>query len=155
MHFSVNLYMSTSGDDPYEITEPLAECSILKTWLVAEILGLYRSLSHILLRRLKIAQSKMTVYDLLNPATVAPSGPFSHGLIIPAGQDIIVTAGQIGTTDPKGTIAETYEEQVSASIKNLGDVLAEAGAGPEHIIKWVTLNENSEGEPPMFSSGRN
>jgi enamine deaminase RidA (YjgF/YER057c/UK114 family) len=72
---------------------------------------------------------------LLNPSSVAPSGPFSHGLVIPAGHDIIVTAGQIGTTDPQGTIPDSYEEQVVAAVTNLEDVLAEAGAAPKDIIK--------------------
>ncbi|KAK5195210.1 hypothetical protein LTR96_002788 [Exophiala xenobiotica] len=72
---------------------------------------------------------------LLNPSSVAPSGPFSHGLVIPAGHDIIVTAGQIGTTDSQGTIPDSYEEQVVAAVKNLKDVLAEAGAAPKDIIK--------------------
>lgn len=72
---------------------------------------------------------------LLNPSSVAPSGPFSHGLVIPAGHDIIVTAGQIGTIGSDGVISESYEEQVSAAVKNLGDVLAEAGATPKDIIK--------------------
>ncbi|KAL1847647.1 hypothetical protein VTK73DRAFT_10306 [Phialemonium thermophilum] len=77
----------------------------------------------------------MAGLKLLNPASVAPSGPFSHGLVIPAGHDIIVTAGQIGTTDAEGTIPESYEEQVSAAVQNLGRVLAEAGATPKDIIK--------------------
>ncbi|KIW61876.1 hypothetical protein PV05_01947 [Exophiala xenobiotica] len=72
---------------------------------------------------------------LLNPPSVAPSGPFSHGLVIPAGHDIIVTAGQIGTIDPQGTIPDSYEEQVVAAINNLKDVLAEAGATPKDIVK--------------------
>lgn len=77
----------------------------------------------------------MSSLTLLNPTAVAPSGPFSHGLIIPAGHDIIITAGQIGTSDPQGTIPESYEEQVAAAVKNLELVLAEAGATPKDIIK--------------------
>ena len=72
---------------------------------------------------------------VLDPPSVAPSGPFSHGLIIPAGYNIIYTAGQIGSSDPEGTIPESYEEQVENSIKNLGDVLKAAGATPKDIIK--------------------
>jgi enamine deaminase RidA (YjgF/YER057c/UK114 family) len=77
----------------------------------------------------------MPSFNLLNPSAVAPSGPFSHGLLIPAGHDIIITAGQIGTSDPEGTIPDSYEAQVDAAVKNLGLVLAEAGAGPSDIIK--------------------
>jgi len=73
--------------------------------------------------------------SLLNPPSVAPSGPFSHGLVIPFGYNIIYTAGQIGTSDPQGTIPESYEEQVENSIKNLGDVLQAGGATPKDIIK--------------------
>ncbi|KAJ9634185.1 hypothetical protein H2204_006516 [Knufia peltigerae] len=77
----------------------------------------------------------MDSLTMLNPSSVAPSGPFSHGLVIPAGYDIIVTAGQIGTSDEQGTIPESYERQVSAAVDNLGRVLAEAGARPSDIIK--------------------
>ena len=72
---------------------------------------------------------------LLNPTVVAPSGPFSHGLVIPAGHDIIVTAGQIGTSDPDGTIPEAYEDQVKCAVDNLKAVLAEVGALPRDVIK--------------------
>ncbi len=77
----------------------------------------------------------LTELALLNPSAVAPSGPFSHGLIIPAGHNIIYTAGQIGTSDPQGTVPESYEEQVACAVKNLGLVLAEAGASPKDIVK--------------------
>jgi monoamine oxidase len=73
--------------------------------------------------------------SLLNPQSVAPSGPFSHGLVIPTGYNIIYTAGQIGTSNSQGTIPESYEEQVENSIKNLGDVLKAGGATPKDIIK--------------------
>lgn len=77
---------------------------------------------------------------LVNPSAVAPSGPFSHGLIVPAGHNIIYTAGQIGTSDAKGTIPESYEEQVECAVRNLGLVLKEAGATPKDIIKLTYYN---------------
>lgn len=66
---------------------------------------------------------------------MAPSGPFSHGARIPAGHDLIFTAGQIGTIDDKGTIAESYEAQVFAAISNLGHVIKDAGASVSDIVK--------------------
>lgn len=77
----------------------------------------------------------MTVENIINPPQLAPSGPFSHGVIIPPGHSILFTAGQIGTTDRDGTIPEDYEQQVQAAIQNLGIVLKEAGATPQDIVK--------------------
>jgi monoamine oxidase len=73
--------------------------------------------------------------NIVNPAHLAPAGPFSHALIVPAGHNIIFTAGQIGTVDREGNIPESYEEQVEAAIKNLNDVLSKSGAGPSDIVK--------------------
>ncbi|KAH8173609.1 endoribonuclease l-PSP domain-containing protein [Sarocladium implicatum] len=73
--------------------------------------------------------------QIINPTHLAPAGPFSHSLIIPAGHNIIFTAGQIGTIDRDGTIPDSYEEQVEAAISNLRDVLAASGARPSDIVK--------------------
>ena len=73
--------------------------------------------------------------QIINPTHLAPAGPFSHALIIPAGHNIIFTAGQIGTIDREGTIPDSYEEQVEAAISNLHDVLAASEAKPSDIVK--------------------
>lgn len=72
---------------------------------------------------------------IVNPAHLAPAGPFSHALTIPAGHNIIFTAGQIGTIDKEGTLPNSYEEQVQVAISNLRDVLAASGAQPRDIVK--------------------
>ncbi|KAH8885582.1 YjgF-like protein [Thozetella sp. PMI_491] len=72
----------------------------------------------------------------LNPFGVTPGSLFNaQGIVFPAGHNIIVTSGQVGTTDAAGTIPDSYEEQVDAAIRNLALVLAEAGATPADIIK--------------------
>lgn len=71
----------------------------------------------------------------VNPPHMLPGGSYSHALIVPPGQKLIFTAGQIGTIDAQGTVPDSYEEQVEAAIRNLGDVLAASGATPEDIIK--------------------
>ncbi|KAL7783081.1 YjgF-like protein [Trichoderma ceciliae] len=77
----------------------------------------------------------MPVEKVVNPSDLAPSGPFSHGVIIPAGQSILFTAGQVGTIDRDGTVPESYEQQVQAAIRNLNTVIREAGATPHDIVK--------------------
>ncbi len=72
---------------------------------------------------------------LFNPSHLAPAGPFSHAAVIPPAYATIFTAGQIGTIDSQGTIAESYEEQVEAAITNLGSVLAASGAEAKDIVK--------------------
>lgn len=77
----------------------------------------------------------MPVEKVVNPPDLAPSGPFSHGVIIPSGHRILFTAGQIGTIDRDGTVPESYEGQVEAAVRNLNTVLKEAGATPQDIVK--------------------
>jgi enamine deaminase RidA (YjgF/YER057c/UK114 family) len=90
----------------------------------------------------------------INPASVAPT-IFSHGFIIPAGYDILTTAGQIGTIGPQGTIPSSYEEQVEVSIQNLGAVLAEAGATPRDIVKltYYIVDYGTTNRPSNLNSG--
>lgn len=76
-----------------------------------------------------------TTNTIINPTGLAPAGPFSHALRIPAGSEVLFTAGQVGTIDAKGTVAEAYEEQVTAAIRNLEVVLRESGATPKDIVK--------------------
>ncbi|RFU81665.1 hypothetical protein TARUN_553 [Trichoderma arundinaceum] len=77
----------------------------------------------------------MSIERIVNPPDLAPSGPFSHGVIISSGHSILYTAGQIGTIDRNGTVPESYEQQVQAAIQNLDNVLREAGASSRDIVK--------------------
>ena len=66
---------------------------------------------------------------------------YAHG--IEASGRLVFTAGQIGW-DPSGSFAPDFAGQVRQALENVVAVLAEAGAGPEHVVRltwYVTSRE--------------
>ena len=66
---------------------------------------------------------------------------YAHG--IEASGRLVFTAGQIGW-DPSGSFASDFAGQVRQALENVVAVLAEAGAGPEHVVRltwYVTSRE--------------
>ena len=61
-----------------------------------------------------------------------PVGPYSQAIF--AG-DILYCSGQIGINPSKGTLAEGLEEQTLQVMKNISEVLNEAGLGFKHVVK--------------------
>ena len=66
---------------------------------------------------------------------------YAHG--IEASGRLVFTAGQIGW-DTGGSFAPDFAGQVRQALENVVAVLAEAGAGPEHVVRltwYVTSRE--------------
>ena len=66
---------------------------------------------------------------------------YAHG--IEASGRLVFTAGQIGW-DASGSFAPDFAGQVRQALENVVAVLAEAGAGPEHVVRltwYVTSRE--------------
>jgi len=66
---------------------------------------------------------------------------YAHG--IEASGRLVFTAGQIGW-DPSGSFAPDFAGQVRQALENVVAVLAEAGGGPEHVVRltwYVTSRE--------------
>jgi enamine deaminase RidA (YjgF/YER057c/UK114 family) len=81
----------------------------------------------------------------LQPAEWSKPRGFSHGLVLDAPGRWIVLAGQTG--DEQGTYPPDMAGQVGVALKRIIKLLAEAGAGPEHIVRlnWF-LTSRSEYE---------
>jgi len=72
---------------------------------------------------------------VLSPATIAPPfAAYSHGLEVPAGHRLILASGQLGIA-ADGSIPEGAEAQADLCFSNLAAILAEAGAGPGHVVR--------------------
>jgi enamine deaminase RidA (YjgF/YER057c/UK114 family) len=74
-----------------------------------------------------------------NPDSIAP--PFSnyaHGLEAPGAARWLYISGQVGVT-PDGALAEGAEAQMEQAWRNLLVILADAGMGPEHLVKVTSL----------------
>src|SRR5580692_2304083 len=85
-----------------------------------------------------------TKMRILQPAEWSKPRGFSHGVELNAPGRWIVLAGQTGG-DEKGDYPTEMAAQVGAALKRIIKLLAEANAGPEHIVRltWY-LTSGSE-----------
>jgi enamine deaminase RidA (YjgF/YER057c/UK114 family) len=83
---------------------------------------------------------------ILQPAEWPKPRGFSHGVELDSPGRWIVLAGQTGG-DGKGDYAPDLAAQVGTALRRIVKLLAEAGAGPEHIVRlnWY-LTSRSEYE---------
>ncbi|MGE3796844.1 MAG: RidA family protein [Thermomicrobiales bacterium] len=87
----------------------------------------------------------MTKLRASNPSTVAPPmGPYSQSVQVPANARWLVTAGQIGVR-PDGTIPEGNEAQHEQDWQNTLAHLADAGMGPENLVRHNVYSTDPEG----------
>jgi enamine deaminase RidA (YjgF/YER057c/UK114 family) len=78
------------------------------------------------------------------PRTLQPPGwprPLGYANGMTAKGRVIVTGGMIGC-DAMEKIADGFAAQVRLALLNIGAVLAEGGAGPEHIVRltWYVVD---------------
>jgi enamine deaminase RidA (YjgF/YER057c/UK114 family) len=69
-----------------------------------------------------------------NPPSVAPPGPYSHGVEAPSGARTLYMSGQVGQK-PDGSMAEGITEQTKVAFTNLMAILAEAGMTAGNLVK--------------------
>ena len=83
---------------------------------------------------------------ILQPAEWSKPRGFSHGVEVDGPGRWIVLAGQTGG-DEKGEYQPDMAGQVGVALRRIIKLLAEAGAGPEHIVRltWY-LTSRSEYE---------
>ena len=84
----------------------------------------------------------------LNPDSLFRNPAFSQGTVIPAGSSIVIVGGQNGVGADGEVVSDAIGPQTEQAIRNLIDVLAEAGASPDdvakltiHLVEGVDLNE--------------
>jgi len=70
---------------------------------------------------------------LLHPKNWSPTKGFSNG-VAAEGRQVFV-AGQIGTNAGQQIVDDDFVAQVEQALRNIVDVLAEADARPEHIVR--------------------
>ncbi|GAB2850085.1 RidA family protein [Actinoallomurus bryophytorum] len=69
----------------------------------------------------------------------APIGQYSHLAAAPPDHELIFIAGQVGVLED-GTLAGTDgESQTRQAFANIGVLLNSLGAGPENLVKLVTM----------------
>jgi enamine deaminase RidA (YjgF/YER057c/UK114 family) len=91
------------------------------------------------------------VMRILQPADWPKPRGFSHGVALEGPGRWIVLAGQTGG-DEKGEYQPDMAEQVGVALRRIIKLLAEAEAGPEHIVR-LTWYLTSRGEYEAASAG--
>jgi enamine deaminase RidA (YjgF/YER057c/UK114 family) len=71
--------------------------------------------------------------QVLQPAHWAKPKGYANGVAV-RGRQVFI-AGQIGWNAQQQLVSERFSEQVRQALANIVAVLAEAGGGPEHIVR--------------------
>ena len=81
----------------------------------------------------------------LHPKGWKPASGYANG-IVASGQTIFV-GGQIGWNADQVFESDDFVEQTRRALQNVVEVLAEAGAGPEHIVRltWYVTDRREYG----------
>ena len=76
------------------------------------------------------------------PGWARPRG-YSNGIAVRGGTAVYI-AGQIGSTGEGRWEETTFGGQFRQALRNVLEVLAQAGGGPEHIVRltWYVLDRN-------------
>lgn len=84
----------------------------------------------------------MTAHTLLNPTGWTPPKGYANGIAARGTQ--IYVGGQIGWNAQQQFESDDFIAQTAQALRNIHAVLAEAGAGPEHMVRmtWYILDRN-------------
>jgi len=78
---------------------------------------------------------------------------FSHGKVVPANAEWLYTAGQTGR-DVDGRIGDNIEEQADLAMRNLHNIVKEAGMDSANVIK-MTIYYIDPAHLPIIVAARN
>lgn len=73
---------------------------------------------------------------VVNPSSLAPPRGYSNGIVLPAGR-IVFVAGQIGWNREGILVSDDIAKQFAQALRNVIDVVHEAGGTPEHIGRFT------------------
>jgi enamine deaminase RidA (YjgF/YER057c/UK114 family) len=78
---------------------------------------------------------------ILHPKDWTPTRGFSNG-VAAEGRQVFV-AGQIGWNARQEVVSDDFVAQVEQALRNIVDILAEAGARPEHLVRltWYVTDK--------------
>ena len=82
---------------------------------------------------------------ILQPPGWLPPRGYSNGVMtqVAAGDRLLFVGGQIGWNGQQQFETDDFAEQVRQTLVNIVAILAEGGAGPEHIVRmtWYVLDK--------------
>jgi enamine deaminase RidA (YjgF/YER057c/UK114 family) len=74
-------------------------------------------------------------HELLNPKNWKPAAGYANG--VAASGRMIFLGGLIGWNGQQEFESDDFVDQVAQTLRNIVEVLAEAGAGPEHLVRMT------------------
>lgn len=79
-------------------------------------------------------------HAVLNPAGLHDPIPFgySHTVSIPPGTELVLVAGQYGSSTDGAVVSSAFTEQVRHAFRNLGVALAAHGLDLSHVVQLRT-----------------
>ena len=87
-------------------------------------------------------------HTIVNPAELHDPVPFgySHTAAIPAGTELVLVAGQYGSSKDGAVVSADFTEQVQQAFRNLGVALAAHGLNLSHVVQLRTYVVNLDFE---------
>jgi enamine deaminase RidA (YjgF/YER057c/UK114 family) len=80
-----------------------------------------------------------------NPDNVAPPiGRYSHLAAVPSDHELVFISGQVGVLEDGTLAGSDAESQTRQILANIGRLLGSLDAGPEHLVKLLTLLSGTE-----------
>ena len=85
-------------------------------------------------------------HTIVNPAGLHDPAPFgySHTATIPAGTELVLVAGQYGSSTDGAVVSPDFTEQVQQAFRNLGVALAAHGLDLSHVDQLRTYVVNPD-----------
>lgn len=85
-------------------------------------------------------------HTIVNPQGLHNPIPFgySHTVSVPAGTELVLVAGQYGSTADGAAVSPDFAEQVQRAFHNLGVALAAHGLDLHHVVQLRTYVVNPD-----------
>ena len=82
------------------------------------------------------------IHQHLNPASWRRPRGYSNGVVAPSGRTVFL-AGQVGWNAEQEFESDDFVAQVERCLRNITELLAEAGARPEHLVRltWFVTDK--------------
>ena len=84
----------------------------------------------------------MSPHEFLNPTTWKPARGYANG--VAASGRMLFLGGMIGWNGQQEFESDDFIDQVAQALRNIVEVLAEGGAGPEHLVRltWYVTDRD-------------
>ena len=87
----------------------------------------------------------MSVFDIVNPASLGAPRGFSHGLLAPPGARLLFVAGQTAADATGRVIDRGFAAQFEAALTRVLAVVEGAGGTPAHVARMTVFVTDLQG----------